>query len=121
MMKRAMMKSLVTRALDLMEDPIICRRIATATAWVAVGVFAFAPGEAMAAFPIARLDGMRQDVQDHITDEGSWIGASLGLGKCGLQMILSNFEGGVGGVVRTGGGGAVMGSSPEVASYMTQA
>jgi hypothetical protein len=120
-MKRAMMKALVTRALDLMEDPIVCRRVATAAAWVGVGVLALAPGEAMAAFPVARLDGIRQDVQDHVTDEGSLIGASLGLGKCGLQMILSNFEGGVGGVVRAGGGGAVMGASPEVASYMTQA
>ena len=115
------MKSLVTRALDLMEDPIVCRRVATVGAWAAVGILAFAPGEAMAAFPIPGLDRMRQDTQDHITQEGSWIGASLGLGKSGLQMILSNFEGGVGGVVRSGGGGAVMGASPEVASYMTQA
>ena len=115
------MKSLVTRALDLMEDPIVCRRVATVGAWVAVGVFAFAPGEAMAAFPIAGLDRMRQDTQDHITQEGSWIGASLGLAGAGVRMMLSNFEGGIGGVVRTGGGGAVMGASPECASYMTQA
>ena len=34
-------------------------------------------------------------------------------------MMLTNFEGGIGKVVTTGAGGAVIGSSPEVATYVT--
>lgn len=115
------MKEMMTRVMDRIEDPIVCRRFATVAAWTAFGVLALAPDVAMAAFPIGGLDRMRQDTQDHITQEGSWIGASLGLAGAGVRMMLSNFEGGIGGVVRTGGGGAVMGASPECASYMTQA
>jgi hypothetical protein len=113
------MNGLMVRVYGFLEDPIVCRKIVTASAWCAVGAMAVMPDIAMAAFPIPGLDRLVTDSQDHITSQGSLIGASLGLAGGAIRMMLTNFEGGIGHVVRTGAGGAVIGASPEVATYVT--
>lgn len=117
------MKETVARALArfdaAMVDPVLCRKVATASGWCAVVALAVAPDVALAAFPIPGLDRLVTDSQDHVTSQGSLIGATLGLASGAIRMMLTNFEGGIGKVVTTGGGGAVIGSSPEVATYVT--
>lgn len=117
------MKHLIVRGLDRLDaalvDPVLCRKAATVSAWCGVVAFAVAPDIALAAFPVPGLDRLVTDSQDHITSQGSLIGASLGLAGGAVRMMLTNFEGGIGKVVTTGAGGAVIGSSPEVATYVT--
>lgn len=117
------MKDLFAQALvrvdAAMVDPVLCRRVAVVTGWCGVVALAVAPDVALAAFPIPGLDRLVTDSQDHITTQGSLVGASLGLAGGAVRMMLTNFEGGIGKVVTTGAGGAVIGSSPEVASYVT--
>lgn len=113
------MNDLLFRVAGFLEDPIVCRRAVTLAAWCGVGVVALAPEAAWAAFPIPGVERLKTDVQDHITEDGSIIGASLGLAAGCVRMMLSNFEMGLGGVVKTGAGGAGIGASPEVADYMT--
>jgi hypothetical protein len=116
---RTELNGLMLRACGLLEDPVVCRKVVTASAWCSVVALAVAPDVALAAFPIPGLDRLITDSQDHITTQGSLIGASLGLAGGAIRMMLTNFEGGIGHLVRTGAGGAVIGSSPEVASYVT--
>lgn len=113
------MNETMVRVLGVLEDPIVARKVTTALAWCGVVALAVAPEAAMAAFPIPGLDRLVTDSQDHITSQGSLIGASLGLAGGAVRMMLTNFEGGIGKIVTTGAGGAVIGSSPEVASYVT--
>lgn len=113
------MNELSMKILGLLEDPILARRVVTAGAWCSVIAMAVAPDVALAAFPVPGLNRLVTDTQDHITQEGSLIGASLGVAGGAVRMMLTNFEGGVGKLVTTGGGGAVIGASPEVASYVT--
>lgn len=102
-----------------LDDPVVCRRVMTAAAWGGVLAMALVPEVAMAAFPIPGVQRMVTDVQDHTTNEGALIGGTLGLGAGAVRMMLTGFEMGIGRVVQTGAGGAVIGSSPEVASYIT--
>lgn len=107
------------RVCGVLEDPVVARRLAVTGAWCGVAAIALMPEMAWAAFPIPGVTRMVTDVQDHTTQEGSLIGATLGLAGGAVRMMLSNFEMGIGHVVRTGAGGAVIGSSPEVATYVT--
>jgi hypothetical protein len=107
------------RVAGFLEDPIVCRRIVTAAAWCGVGMVAVMPEMAWAAIPIPGLDRFTTDIQDHVTTQGSIGGATLGLAAGAVRMMLSNFEMGIGGVVKTGAGGAVIGASPEAATYLT--
>lgn len=113
------LNSTLNRINAWLDDPIVTRRVMITASWCGVGVMALMPEAAMAAFPIPGVQRMVTDVQDHTTQEGALIGATMGLGAGAMRMMLSGFEMGVGGVVKTGAGGAVIGSSPDVASYIT--
>jgi hypothetical protein len=115
------MNSALEKIESWLDDPVVCRRVMTTAAWVGLGVMALAPDVAMAAFPVPGVQRLVTDVQDHTTQEGGLIGGTLGIGMGAIRMLLSGFEMGIGRVVQAGAGGAVIGSSPEVATYITGA
>ena len=101
-----------------LEDPTVCRKVLNVLGWGGVAVTALMPELAYAAFPIPGVARLVTDVQDHITDEGSLIGGTLGIASGAARMAFGNMEAGIGNLVRAGAGGATAGSSPEVATYI---
>lgn len=116
-----MLAKLYADARDRWDDPIVRKRAATVLSWSALGVVLFAPEVAFAAFPIPGLQRTVTDTQDTVTNEGGTIGASLGIGAAAVRMMLSNFEMGIGKGVTTAAGGALIGSTPELSTYLTGA
>lgn len=113
------MSKLVDKINWFLEDPVVCRKVLNVSGWVGVGVVALMPEMAYAAFPIPGLTRLVTDAQDHITQEGSLIGGTLGIASGAARMAFGNMEMGIGNLVRAGAGGATAGSSPEVASYIS--
>lgn len=111
------MKSVMDRVCGFLEDPIVARRLGYAAGWGAFAAMALVPEVAFAAFPIARLQTMVTDLNDHQTGEGALIGCGLGVARAGFRMATTGFEQGLGHGVQGAAGGAVLGATPEVASY----
>ena len=85
----------------------------------AAGVYLYGADIAQAAFPLPGLDRTRMDVEEELTTRGGPIGCVVGLGAAGLRMLVSNFEMGAGGFLRSAGAGGMMGASPTLGGYFT--